>query len=68
MFGFGSSLEPLMFTIFINDIFVGKLKGYADDLAVKYCSPDYNILYDGIQSEIRKLGDCFQSIRFNRSI
>ena len=60
----GSILGPLLFSIFINDIFYflkhGTLYNYADDNTVSFSTPDFDELIQVRQSESQILSDWFQ--------
>ena len=60
-----SILGPLIFNIFINDIFYfidkAKVFNYADDNTLSYSHPDFSILIEVLENESRKLIDCFFS-------
>ena len=57
-------MEPLLFDIFINDIFYfiehGKLYNYADDNTLSYADQDYNTLINVLEKEISILIECFK--------
>ena len=57
-------MEPLLFDIFINDIFYfiehGKLYNYADDNTLSYADQDYNTLIIVLEKEISILIECFK--------
>ncbi|MCU7801455.1 MAG: reverse transcriptase family protein, partial [gamma proteobacterium symbiont of Lucinoma myriamae] len=59
----GSILGPLLFNVFINDIFYfivnGTLYNYADDNTLSFSSPDFNRLIHVLQSESVVLMDWF---------
>ncbi|MCU7801407.1 MAG: reverse transcriptase family protein, partial [gamma proteobacterium symbiont of Lucinoma myriamae] len=63
----GSILGPLLFNVFINDIFYfikkGTLYNYADDNTLSFSSPNLNILIDTLQNESEILIEWF---RINR--
>lgn len=60
----GSILGPLLFNIFINDIFYfvkhGTLYNYADDNTLSFSSPDYDHLISTLESESQVLIDWFK--------
>ena len=51
----GSIMEPLLFNVFISDIFSvvkhGSLYNYADDNTLSFCSPDYDNLSTALQTD-----------------
>ena len=59
----GSILGPLIFNIFINDIFYfidkAKLFNYADDNTLSYSHPDFSTLIEVLENESRKLIEWF---------
>ena len=52
----GSILGPLLFNVFINDIFYfiehGTLYNYADDNTISFSSPDFNRLIQVLQKKV----------------
>ena len=60
----GSILEPLLFNVFINDIFYfvkkGTLYNYADDNTLSYGHPDFNVLTSVLESESNVLINWFK--------
>ena len=59
----GSILGPLLFNIFLNDIFYfihrGTLYNYADDNTLSFCSSNFNELVEVLQEESNILIDWF---------
>ena len=59
----GLILGPLIFNIFINDIFYfidkAKLFNYADDNTLSYSHSDFSTLIQVLENDSRKLIDCF---------
>jgi hypothetical protein len=53
----GSILGPLLFLIYVNDIFELKLHGsltlYTDDIVIIYSNEDLNILHDHMEHDLR---------------
>jgi hypothetical protein len=62
----GSILAPLLFNVFINDIFYSVKKGtlynYADDNTLSYGHPDFNVLTSVLESESNVLLNWFKVI------
>ena len=60
----GSILGPLLFNVFINDIFYfiehGTLYNYADDNTISFSSPDFNRLIQVLQKESSTLINWFR--------
>ena len=60
----GSILVPLLFNVFINDIFYfvkkGTLYNYADDNTLSYGHPDFNVLTSVLESESNVLINWFK--------
>ena len=60
----GSIQDPLLFNVFINDIFLfvknGSLYYYADDNTLSFCSPDYDLLISTLESESKILIEWFR--------
>lgn len=61
----GSTLGPLLFLLYINDIFNLKLNGnvtmFADDAAISYCSTNVNDLNRMMMEDIIALNSWFES-------
>lgn len=61
----GSTLGPLLFLLYINDVFNLKLNGnilmFADDAAVSYCSTNVNELNRMMMEDIATLNNWFES-------
>ena len=60
----GSILAPLLFNVFINDIFLfvknGSLYNYADDNTLFFCSPDFDLLISTLESESKIIIEWFR--------
>jgi hypothetical protein len=60
----GSILGPLLFNVFINDIFLfvknGSLYNYAYDNTLSFCSPDFDLLIPTLVSESKIVIEWFR--------
>jgi hypothetical protein len=65
----GSVLGPLLFSVFINDIFElplrGKLQLYADDAVISYGHRDLAGLYEDMQHDLNLLSEWFYNNRLS---
>lgn len=61
----GSKLGPLLFIIYMNDIFNLKLNGnlqlYADDSSITYIADDSNSLHNMISEDLEKISHWFEN-------
>ena len=68
----GSCLSPLLFLIYINDLYQAvrhsKVTIYADDTSLCYRSPDLTRPYKAISSDLRKLNSWLQGNKLSLNV